>query len=296
MLVAQEIAKKLIESKRAGIWCFNFHQISMKYDPLFHNRGTFTSLSLFSKYIRYIRNRFNLISVSKAFEMLDNKSVNDRYACITFDDGDSSIEDIIPYLIENNIPASFFLNTAYIDDKKIDPFRVANYLVNANLENINITKSQICGWVKILRHSRKLDEYNYAKNKLLNLNYLMPDEHHSFYVRSRFLFDIKNDLINFGLHGYEHDRFILLSRDEQKTSLIKNIEFVGKLHGYKPLFAIPFGRPRDWNNDTINVCNDLELRYLFANGGFNKGDCPGLKRIPADNRNLLFDMRIGYYQ
>lgn len=257
-------------------------------------QGTFTSLPVFHNYIKYLKNNFNLISVSQAMDLLDTKSVDDRYACITFDDGDISIETIIPHLISNNIPASFYLNSAYIDSDQVDPFRIANYLVRSKSEKVNLC--EISRLTNVLRRTLSPDDYNYTKNRLLELSCLMPSAYRSNYVTFEYLFNTDSDLINYGLHGHEHDRFILLSRDQQKSSLERNIEFVSKLPGYIPIFAIPFGRPKDWSGDTIQVCNDLGLRYLFANGGFNNGDAPGLKRIPADNRNLIFDLRIGYYQ
>lgn len=294
MLIIKEILKKLIDRRRSGIWCFNFHQVAKVFCEKLHMRGTFTSFSDFERYIDYIRNNFDLVSLSVAIDMQKNKNIDARYACITFDDGDSGIEDVIPFLISESVPASFFLNSAYMIIDKIDPFRVANFLLHDS--TAGVCRDSLIKLTSTLRRTMCSSEFNSAKQELLKLWDSIQDLSYKPYASQRFLHSIDNPLINFGLHGHEHDRFILMDYIDQKNSLLNNIQFVSQLSGYIPVFAIPFGRPLDWNGLTIDVCNELKLAYLFANGGYNFGDGVGLKRIPVDNRNILFDLRCGYYQ
>lgn len=294
MLFILEIAKKVVDRSRSGIWCFNFHQIAVAFDPQIHMRGTFTDLRAFEKYVKFFKNNFDLVSVATALELQKSKAIKGKFACITFDDGDATIENAISLLISECVPASFFLNSAYIKGDAIDPFRVANYLLHDSVAAVD--QKRLIKLTKTLRRTMSWDDFRAAKEELRFLQSGMPVNGSNLYVKQGFLNTVDNSLISFGLHGHEHDRFILMDYAEQKLSLEKNIEFVSHLKGYIPVFAMPFGRPLDWNGTTINVCNDLELDFLFANGGVNSGDEVGLKRIPADNRNLLFEMRIGYFQ
>ena len=69
-------------------------------------------------------------------------------------------------------------------------------------------------------------------------------------------------------------------------NLLKDIDLLSKVAGYKPIFAIPFGRPYDWNNSTIKIALELNLEIVYADGGFNTSRDVGYKRIPADGRLL----------
>jgi len=257
-------------------------------------RGTFTSMRTFEKYIKYFKNNFDLLSVPAAAELQSSKIFQGKYACLTFDDGDAGIEHVIKFLVSEGVPASFFLNSAYIGTNSIDPFRVANYLMQDR--SSTVCRDKLRQLTSTLRRTMSRSQFEKAKEELRNLGKGIPFGEMNSYIRREYLQSVDNPLVNFGLHGHEHDRFILLDYSEQMKSLSLNIEFVAQLKGYVPMFAIPFGRPWDWNGITINACNDLGISFLFANGGVNTGDEIGLKRIPADNRHLLLEMQMGYFQ
>ena len=292
--ILRELLNRRRLRDRSGIYCFNFHQVAEVFDPRIHMRGTFTSMRTFERYIRHFKSDFDILSVSAAIELQRGKDYKGKYACITFDDGDAGIENVINYLLSEAVPASFYLNSAYIGTDYIDPFRVANYLMHDG--GSVVSSEKLIQLTRTLRRTMIRAEFENAREELRNLRQSIPSGELASHVSRDYLQRVDSPLVAFGLHGHEHDRFILLDYSEQLKSLSLNIEFVAQLKGYVPVFAIPFGRPWDWNGVTIDVCNDLGLSFMFANGGVNTGDEVGLRRIPADDRNLLLEMRIGYYQ
>lgn len=279
---------------RSGIYCFNFHQVAEVFDPRNHMRGTFISMRTFERCIKHFKTDFDILSVSAAIELQRSKLHKGKYACITFDDGDAGIENVIEYLVSEAVPASFFLNSAYIAADYIDPFRVANYLMHNG--DPAVSSERLVKLTRTLRRTMNRLEYDNAKEELRALQQRIPSREMSSHVRREYLQTVDSPLVAFGLHGHEHDRFILLDYSEQRRSLLLNIECVAQLKGYVPVFAVPFGRPWDWNGVTIDVCHDLGLSFMFANGGVNTGDEVGLKRIPADDRGFVLKMLIGYYR
>ena len=287
-----ELRQKYKRYSKSSITCFNFHQVAEIFDAKIHSNGTFTSTKKFEEYIQYIKKEYNIIDISTALELQKSKMINDKYACITFDDGDKSIEKTIPYLDSEMVYASYYLNTAYLDNTQFAAFNILTYLKSINA----ICPDKILEYGRVIRHSRDRELYLETKSKILAIFEDVKTENLQIYTSMRFLESVNSKYIHFGLHGHEHDRFILLTHEEQLASLKENKRILEKLDGFINVFAIPFGRVNDWNYHTIQACNELNLDFLFANGGINYGDEVGFKRVPADNRNLIFDIRLRYFQ
>jgi peptidoglycan/xylan/chitin deacetylase (PgdA/CDA1 family) len=289
-----EIRKKLRTKNNKSITCFNFHQVAKDFDRRFHMQGTFTKLSEFEKIVKWVKKEYTLVDINSALKMQKNKTINDKYACITFDDGDKTIENVIPYLDSEEAYASFYINTLYLDANSTDSFRIINFIINNNIlvkENINLNQLS-----HDIRHTLDRSKYNLYKKIVYKTLYKYVDKEINFHTTYDYLHSIKSQYIHFGLHGHEHDRFILLNKKEIKDNLMINRDKLKGLSNYTNTFAIPFGRINDWNHNTIEVCNEMGLDILFANGGYNIGDEVGFKRVPADNRNIILESRFGYFQ
>jgi hypothetical protein len=51
------------------------------------------------------------------------------------------------------------------------------------------------------------------------------------------------------------------------------------------MFGLPFGRPHDWNHTVIDICKEMRLKLVLANGGINKPGAEYYERIPIDGQN-----------
>lgn len=61
---------------------------------------------------------YEFISLSEAHKHLKNNFVRiKKYAVLTFDDGYKTLLEVLPWLEEQNIPATLFINGKYIDGK-----------------------------------------------------------------------------------------------------------------------------------------------------------------------------------
>ena len=76
-------------------------------------------LSIFkSKIIDLQKQGYEFISLSEAHKHLKNNFVRiQEYAVLTFDDGYKSLNEVLPWLEEQQIPVTLFINGRYLDGK-----------------------------------------------------------------------------------------------------------------------------------------------------------------------------------
>ena len=55
---------------------------------------------------------------------------------------------------------------------------------------------------------------------------------------------------------------------------------------YVPFFAIPFGQPKDWNDNTLEMAKELQVVPLLAFQGYNSSYKLPLLRFSVDGKDL----------
>lgn len=76
------------------------------------------------------------ISLSAAYQKLQEDYIRlNKYAVLTFDDGYASLKEILPWVIEQNIPVTLFVNPDYAEGKAYRETPSENYLSIADIEN-----------------------------------------------------------------------------------------------------------------------------------------------------------------
>lgn len=77
------------------------------------------------------------ISLTEAYAKLKNdKFRNHKYAVLTFDDGYASLKEILPWLENQKIPATLFINGKYLDGKSYRKNPNEKYLTKEELFSI----------------------------------------------------------------------------------------------------------------------------------------------------------------
>ncbi|GEM_PF-1491753 len=266
---------------------FNFHQIAPHFDPKFHSIATWTSLDFFKRQIYYIKKCFKIISLEEGIQRIESNELNTQYASITFDDGDISIQQYaIPFLIENKLNATLFINSAYLDSNKACWFNIFRYLINDN--NLkNIIPAELTTDFLQLRNTDDKNFYQSNTKKIENLFHNIP-KNHKFYINADFLENLDIKYIHIGLHGHEHHRFSMLNKEQKIEDINNNIQDIKQYRGYKPFFAFPFGKPMDCDLDSIKIILDKNLKIFLHNGGINFNKEILFKRIPSDNQNIKY--------
>lgn len=255
----------------------NYHQLGESFNPNIHNEFIWNSVVLFEEHMSYLQKNFKIVTLTEGLKALKNKTINETLVSITFDDGDASMTSLaMPILERLKIPATFFINTAYGTEKLGYWYNLGPYFEDKDL----------IAAAPAIRNTKDPKEYH----KLLKLEDACNSKHTAdqspFYADYKEFEACTNPLFHFGLHGHEHLRFSMLSREAQKSNLSKNIEQMKHWPNYVPLFAIPFGKPQDWNTDTIEIAKELDVVPFLAHHGYNTSYREPFLRFSVDTKNL----------
>lgn len=261
----------------------NFHQITEKFDPQYHLKGTWTNINEFDKLLIQLKNKFKIVPLYEGIKIVKENRLSEKLISITFDDGDQSVKNVIPVLKRLNIPVTFFINTAYLSNREYG-YSLLNYLQDKR-EMFENKFDYLIDNFSVFRNTLNKEFYQNYRSKFLELRSLIKDKV-NFFIDESFLTDLDDSLFDLGLHGHQHERYGMMSLDWQQNDLKKNIEILSSFKNYKPIFAVPYGKPWDWDDNTVRAAFQFNLDIVFHDSGINFKKEVGFKRVPADGKNL----------
>jgi len=236
-----------------GVYVFYFHDVSDDTDVPNSIR---TSPQRFAYELDYISSNFEVVDLPGALIKLNGEwqdNVDGRYAAVCFDDGFYSVlTTAYPYLKRHHMPATLFLNGAFVAQETW-----AEVLLFHQLET---------------QHSRpalnemfpKLAQYRstalYARHQsgsafLKRLQGLVEKD----YNRKKVYMD-ENDvrkfsprLISVANHTYSHFMLSNLEARDQEVEIDRGHRFLEGLDNYVSLLGIPFGDDSSFDSDTLEI-------------------------------------------
>lgn len=113
--------KLLIQCSRQNLLLPFYHTVSNNYLPHIHNLYPVRNVSLFTKDLDFFCKHYSPISLNELEKSyLTNTKFTKPVFHLTFDDGLSEIHSIIsPILLAKGIPATFFINSGFIDNQDL---------------------------------------------------------------------------------------------------------------------------------------------------------------------------------
>ncbi len=97
---------------------FCFHQVSDVFDASTMWECDWTQIDQFKQNIMHLKEQYTFISLEEAYHKLTHDKIRcKKYAVLTADDGWASLKNIIPWLAEQEIPVTLFVNSEYLDGK-----------------------------------------------------------------------------------------------------------------------------------------------------------------------------------
>ena len=116
--VVANILRNWTKIRLQPIRVYCFHQVSAQYNPLTMWECDWTQIDQFKRNVLHLKAHYKFISLTEAHEKLKHDIFRiQKYAVLTADDGYKSLLNIIPWLEEQHIPITIFLNTKYLDGK-----------------------------------------------------------------------------------------------------------------------------------------------------------------------------------
>ncbi len=97
---------------------FGFHHVSATFEPETMWECDWTQTETFKQNVLALKKKYIFISLQEAYNHISNdKFRKTSYAVLTSDDGWASLKNILPWLAEEKIPVTLFLNPLYMDGK-----------------------------------------------------------------------------------------------------------------------------------------------------------------------------------
>ncbi len=272
---------------RPHVAVYNYHQVSESFCPQRHTRETWTSQKTFTASVRFLHSRMPIISLIEAIERLRTGPLDRNYAVLTFDDGDNSIaEQALPWLQQQQIPATLFVNSGVFNQ----PYAVWITIAQALRQHPDSTLQKL--WTpeyeQLSRDLRHCDDAEFYRDGTQKIEALVAGVSlgTSRFLSYEALSQLDSHVFHVGLHGRDHERFIHKSAQWQQQALRDDQTALQDLPGYIPVFAAPFGRGGDWSYETLRIAWELGLEVVLADGGVNYRRLPALQRIPSDRRHV----------
>lgn len=238
--------------------------------------------SLLIKHLSYLRKHYHIISLKELVESLNKGAIPERSVVITFDDGFSdNYYFAYPILKKKQMPATIFLTTEAIDNRKPIWLQKLNYLVNKfGIDKVSDRMKGLSDYLQFngsVTHANSGNSahkqfetflaYNVTKKRreeiLIRLFSEFDIAMENVFSKDKVFLsweEIKKMQANgicFGNHGESHTPFSTLSKDDQKTEVLnsKNIIEHHLEQSFLP-FAYPFGQKRDFTNVTTRLIDE----------------------------------------
>ncbi len=207
-------------------------------------------------------------------ELISNPLTEEKVFHLSFDDGLRECADVIaPILLEKGIPATFFVNPAFIDNRALfhkykaslilrkmtaTQFPEAEILLAKNdLEGNNILKATI----------RQVDVLDKVAD-LLELDFAGFLQKQQPYLTSEQLLRLKNQGFSIGAHSFVHPEFWEITADEQLDEIKKSVDWISeKIAPPIKTFAFPFSDSGAAKSLLTRVKNEKICDATFGTAG-----------------------------
>lgn len=215
----------------------------------------------------------------------NNLSQKKKYFFLSFDDGFKECYEIIaPILLKKGIPATFFVNTSFIDNKKLFYKLKASLVYDKFIHNLS-NNSTLADTTNILKN-------NYSEEKINDLAKLFDINFDNFlktkkpYLTSEQIHWLLNNGFDIGSHSSNHRQYNNLSTNEQITETISSINYLQENFNIKhKSFSFPFTDFEVSNEFFEAIKQHIEIS--FGTAGIKLDSIKNnFQRIPIEEFNI----------
>lgn len=252
-----------------------YHSINEEESSFIKGTDVMVSPSIFAKHLKYLKNHYKVISLQDLVEFLKRGKILPRSVVITFDDGFADTYVFAyPYLKQFIIPATIFLVTDSVDNKKpiwiqelcyfINTFGVdkvieiiGTYCRNSKINHlvIDISNNNLYQQVeKYFKYSIDKDHREKILSKLykeFNISHKENFSENQVFLNWNQIKEMCKGGICFGNHGESHTPFSSLSPVEQEKEIFNSKNEINQNLEQEFLpFSYPFGQTKDFTSTT----------------------------------------------
>lgn len=137
--IRDRIQHRLTTWRFEPIRIFCFHQVSDTFDDTYMKPIDWLSVETLKRFVGDMQEKgYQFISLQEAKDrIMTDKYRLRKYAVLTADDGWVSLKNILPWLNEQKIPVTLFLNPAYLDGKHYRNSEREKYLTEEDMNHMH---------------------------------------------------------------------------------------------------------------------------------------------------------------
>jgi len=278
--------KLLIGATNKKILLPFYHAVSNEKLHHIDNLYSSRNVELFIEDLEFFCKYFKTITIDELYQIIvDNKKISQPVFHLTFDDGLREVYTVIaPILAKKGIPATFFVNTDFIDNKSLF-FRYKISLIidriNKNADSELLNKLALL--FEIQDNSLKtivceIEQLQFSDLDLINeIGALLNIDFKAFlskvqpYLNTKEINELKDKGFTFGSHSLNHPLFKNLNFEEQKRQIAESFSFLSKQFGCKnKYFSFPFSDDKVRNNLFKWMYDVEKCRLTFGISGLKR--------------------------
>ena len=303
--------KKLIKITKQKLILPFYHTVSNEPLPHIKHLYKIRNIKQFEKDLEFLLKYYKPIDLQELKNcVLNNKTIKKNSFFLSFDDGlREGAEIIAPILFKKGIPATFFVNSDFIDNKNLFyKFKISLIIdklikIKKQKDNNQLEIEMQLNKIKnILKENKMLSNnifkditsISYSDSNILNqiaqiLNLYFKDflKKQKPYLTSSQINKLISDGFTIGSHSINHPNYQNLPIKEQIRQTKESIDFITKKFklDYK-IFAFPFTDFRVEKRFFETIINNKFAQLTFGTAGLKKDNIKyNLQRIPIENTN-----------
>ncbi len=224
-----------------------YHSLSMLDVEPEINRNPYRTESQFAEDIRFIKQHFNVLSLKDFLEINNSgKKFPERSILITFDDGLAiQYDHLYPVLKSHDVPATFFINNAFIDNRDLH-YERKKFLILRRLDELQDMVAERRILQAIVHDDNDLIRSD-LKNFIQGVDYQSKD-----------ILDLAADQLDIPFTDYLAQNRIYLSTQEIETMLRNNMTIGAHSMDHPDFTELSLEAQVD---QTLSSMNDLVERF-----------------------------------
>lgn len=289
-----------VKLSKQGLVMPFYHTVSD--EDLIHIKHLYPIISTkkFNEDIDFFQKKYRVITANYLIENKGSATLRQqKNYFLSFDDGLRQFNDVIaPILIEKGIPATFFVNSSFIDNKDMFYRLKISILIERILKSV-LTKGQKSE-IEIQLKNIGI-QYNYPKDLLqitdknksyadllaqvLDVDFNEYLKKNRPYLTSKEIEKLIQQGFNLGAHSVSHPYFPALTEEQQIEECINSLNYVKEKFGIKAsLFSFPY---TDFNVSLSffeKTKDDIDISFGTANLKLDSVNS-NFQRIPMEIAN-----------
>ena len=165
-LFVTKLHRRWVHMRLRPIHVYCLHHVCERFESDSMNEGDWMQIDEFqSKVLAMQQSKVEFISLKDAYEHICKDWFRQKnYAVLTFDDGYASLKEILPWLEEQNIPCTLFINGKYLDGQSFRKNAKERYLTYEELFSLTIPLVEVGshGWEHIDATTQTDDAFLYS--------------------------------------------------------------------------------------------------------------------------------------